>query len=64
MAANTDDIEQIATRVFGSREQARRWLQKPAIGLDGRRPFDLLTSDEGRQLVEDYLGRIEYGVYT
>ena len=34
------------------------------IGLDQRRPIDLMTTPAGLELVEDYLGRIEYGVYT
>jgi len=35
-----------------------------ATGLDQRRPIDLLTTPAGVELVEDFLGRIEYGVYT
>jgi len=53
-----------ATRVLGSQEEAEQWLKRPAIGLDQRRPVDLLTTPAGVKLVEDYLGRIEYGVYT
>lgn len=53
-----------ATSVFGSRDAAEKWLAAPAIGLDRRRPIDLLSTPAGVELVEDYLGRIEYGVYT
>jgi putative toxin-antitoxin system antitoxin component (TIGR02293 family) len=52
------------TVVFGSQLQAEQWLERPAIGLDRRRPIDLLATPAGTQLVEDYLTRIAYGVYT
>jgi putative toxin-antitoxin system antitoxin component (TIGR02293 family) len=53
-----------ATRVLGSQEEAEQWLKHPAIGLDRQRPVDLLTTPAGTKLVETYLGRLEYGVYT
>jgi putative toxin-antitoxin system antitoxin component (TIGR02293 family) len=53
-----------ATRVLGSQEEAEQWLERPAIGLDQQRPVDLLTTPAGVKLLEDYLGRLEYDVYT
>lgn len=53
-----------ATRVFGTQEAAERWLDRPAIGLNRRRPLDLLATPKGVELVEQFLGRIEHGVYT
>jgi len=53
-----------ATSVFGSRTAAEQWLSQPATGLDQRRPIDLLTTPAGVELLEDFLGRIEYGVYA
>jgi putative toxin-antitoxin system antitoxin component (TIGR02293 family) len=53
-----------ATAVLGSQEEAERWLERPAIGLEQRRPIDLLATPAGVRLVEELLGRIEYGVYT
>jgi putative toxin-antitoxin system antitoxin component (TIGR02293 family) len=53
-----------AISVFGSRTAAEQWLAQPATGLDQRRPIDLLTTPAGVELVENFLGRIEYGVYT
>jgi putative toxin-antitoxin system antitoxin component (TIGR02293 family) len=53
-----------ATEVLGSQEDAEDWLRRPAMALDQRRPIDLLASPAGVQLVEDLLGRIQYGVYT
>lgn len=52
-----------ATEVFGSQEEAEHWLERPAIGLDGRRPIDLLATPAGVALVESFLTKLEYGVY-
>lgn len=53
-----------ATDVFGSQAGAEQWLEQPAIGLDQHRPIDLLATPAGVELVEDYLERLEYGVYA
>jgi putative toxin-antitoxin system antitoxin component (TIGR02293 family) len=53
-----------ATHVLGSQDEAEQWLRRPAIGLDQERPVDLLTTPAGVKLVEDYLERLEYNVYT
>jgi putative toxin-antitoxin system antitoxin component (TIGR02293 family) len=53
-----------ATAVLGSQEEAEQWLQRPAMGLDQRRPIDLLATQAGMEIVQDFLGRLEYGVYT
>ena len=53
-----------ATALLGSQADAERWLESPAIGLNQRRPIDLLATPAGVEMVEDYLGRLEYGVYT
>lgn len=53
-----------ATTVFGTQEKAEQWLEKPATGLNQRRPIDLLSTPAGVELVEDFLERLEYGVYV
>ena len=53
-----------ATAVFGSQVEAEQWLERPAVGLDQRRPIDLIATPAGVEIVEDFLGRLEYGVYT
>ena len=53
-----------ATDIMGSQEAAETWLLEPAIGLNNRRPIDLLASAAGAKAVENYLTRLEYGVYT
>ncbi len=53
-----------ATTVFGSQKEAEQWLEQPAIGLDQRRPIDLLATPAGVEIVEDFLTQLEYGVYV
>ncbi len=53
-----------ATEVFGSQKEAEQWLERPAIGLNQRRPIDLLETPAGVELVETYLRQLEYGVYV
>lgn len=53
-----------ATAVLGSQDEAEQWLQQPAMGLNQRRPIDLLATPAGVEILQDFLGRLEYGVYT
>jgi putative toxin-antitoxin system antitoxin component (TIGR02293 family) len=53
-----------AIDVFGGQEDAERWLERPALGLDGHRPIDLLETPAGTEMVEELLGRLAYGVYV
>lgn len=52
-----------AIGVFGSEDAASVWMNKPATGLENRKPADLLVTYPGTELVEQYLTQIEYGVY-
>lgn len=53
-----------AIEIFGSQEEAERWLDQPAPGLEQRRPLDLLATPAGVEMVETLLARLEYGVYA
>jgi putative toxin-antitoxin system antitoxin component (TIGR02293 family) len=53
-----------ASAVLGSRVDAERWMAHPALGLDGARPIDLLRTLQGTELVTEFLGRLEHGVYS
>ncbi|HEX8469352.1 MAG TPA: antitoxin Xre/MbcA/ParS toxin-binding domain-containing protein [Allosphingosinicella sp.] len=53
-----------AIEVFGSQEEAEQWLDRPAIGLNQNRPIELLSTTAGTEVVEQYLERMEYGVYA
>ncbi|WP_260961025.1 type II RES/Xre toxin-antitoxin system antitoxin [Pseudomonas citri] len=62
-ALNYAEVLEKATDVLGSRELAEQWMVKPARGLDGEIPIDLISNSVGYELVTDFLTRIEYGVY-
>lgn len=52
-----------ATAVFGSQKAAEDWLGTPSKYLEGGVPLELIDNPAGFQAVEEYLERIEYGVY-
>lgn len=53
-----------ATTVFGSQEEAEKWMVEPAIGLNGNTPIDLIATTAGADLVETFLDQIDHGVYV
>ena len=53
-----------ATEIFGSEENAVKWLKTPNKVLDGITPVQAMSSRFGAEEVMDILGRIEYGVYS
>jgi putative toxin-antitoxin system antitoxin component (TIGR02293 family) len=57
-------IGALATEVLEDEGRALGWLKRPQIGLGGRTPLSLLTTDAGCVEVERLLTRIEHGVYA
>ena len=57
------EIMEKATEVLGTRALAEEWIVKPALGLDGEAPINLIANAVGYELVSDFLTRMEYGVY-
>jgi putative toxin-antitoxin system antitoxin component (TIGR02293 family) len=53
-----------ATSVLGSQAAAEEWLNKPARAFEGKRPIELLATQTGTQLVEDFLEQMDYEVYV
>ena len=53
-----------AIDLLGSQEEAERWLLAPAVGLEQRRPIDLMATPTGTALVEQLLDRIDHGIYA
>ena len=54
-----------AGEVLGGEDAALVWMKTPAVGLDGKRPIDvILDSADGIAKVDTYLGRLDWGVYT
>lgn len=61
---NLAEVLTKAEEVLGTREAAEQWLARPAIGLNSRRPIDLMTTAQGAELVKTLLDQMEYGVYA
>ena len=47
--------------IFGSIAEFRSWLDVPAYGLGNQRPFELMQTSGGIDLIDDELARIEFG---
>lgn len=58
------EVTALAESALGTRDLAEEWLNSPAIGLDGKKPLEMLTTAPGIAAVKELLGRIEYGVYA
>ncbi|HBP6378401.1 antitoxin Xre/MbcA/ParS toxin-binding domain-containing protein [Pseudomonas aeruginosa] len=52
-----------AMSVFGTQQLAEEWLSRPCKFLEGNIPLEMIDNPVGFQAVEDYLTRIEHGVY-
>lgn len=48
-------------KIFGEKIQFTRWLEKPAYGLGGFVPLEMMRTSGGVDLIIDELTRIEYG---
>ena len=51
-------------QVFDSPDLFREWLWTPSKALGGKKPFDLLDSSFGFELVENEIIRIQHNVYS
>jgi len=51
-----------AVAVFGDEQKATHWLSTPLALFNNRPPTDLLATDEGVELVERTLNRIERNI--
>lgn len=47
--------------IFGNVDSFNNWLHKPAFGLGGREPYQLMGTLTGIDLIFDELVRIEFG---
>ena len=53
-----------ATDMLGSQKEAELWLNRPAIGLNHKRPLELLTTQQGMKAVDTYIEQIRHGSYV
>lgn len=63
----SDSFRQLARHALqlGLNEaRSRAWLRKPAFGLGGKLPMELLEEPGGLELLEELVGRIAYGAHS
>lgn len=53
-----------AANVFGDADIAREWMHCEVPALSGSRPVDLIDTAQGRDMVGQVLGKIEYGEFS
>jgi putative toxin-antitoxin system antitoxin component (TIGR02293 family) len=53
-----------AVRVFDSIDHARIWLEEPKRRFGRRTPLEMLRTEIGGRMVEEFIGQIEYGMFA
>ena len=53
-----------AVTVFGDRDRARNWLNKPKKRFEERTPLQMLRTEVGGRMVEEMLGQIDEGMFA
>lgn len=53
-----------AVKVFADIDLARAWLNKSKKRFDGRTPIEMLQTDIGARMVEEFLVQIDYGMFA
>lgn len=56
-------IYELALRVFGDPDKARRWLSRPKHRFEERSPLSLMRSEPGGHSVEEALIQIDEGMF-
>jgi putative toxin-antitoxin system antitoxin component (TIGR02293 family) len=57
-------LYQLAVRVFGNPEKARKWLSRPKHRFEERTPLAMMRTDQGGRGVEEMLYQIDEGVFA
>ncbi len=50
--------------VFGSLDKFKRWMKSPILAFNNNNPITYLDTIFGFELIEQELGRIEYGIFA
>lgn len=56
-----EDIEKLATEVFGNAEKAAAWLRKPMRLFAGKSPLEAATDEGNVQVIRDLLHSLDHG---
>jgi len=57
-------LYELAVRVFGNPDKARRWLTHPKIRFEERTPLAMMRTEAGGRGVEEMLYQIDEGVFA
>jgi putative toxin-antitoxin system antitoxin component (TIGR02293 family) len=57
-------LYELAVKVFGNADKARKWLTRPKFRLDERTPLLMMRSELGGRRVEEMLYQIDEGVFA
>ena len=56
-------LEQEARRLFeGDKQLAHEWMQRPARGVGGRTPVEMLDGEGSAEVLFEFMNRLERGV--
>lgn len=58
------DLYSFGYEVFENVENFNAWLFVPNQALGGKKPFDIIDNQFGRDEIRNLIGRIEYGIYS
>ena len=54
-------VQALAEEVFGDAEEANKWLRQGLGALDRQAPLELAGTEAGARVVEQILGKIDWG---
>lgn len=54
----------MAREIFGENAETLNWLRSPKKKLDDKKPLELLSTEIGAQVIEEYLGQIQSGYFA
>ena len=53
-----------AVQVWNTPERAREWLSAPKKRFEGRTPIQMLRTEIGGRMVDNFLGQIDHGMFA
>ena len=57
-------VYELAVKVYGDRDDGRKWLTGPKKRFEGRTALAMLRSEVGEQAVQDFLIQIDEGYFA
>lgn len=60
-ADQVEDIERLATKVFGNADKANAWLRKPMKRFSGKSPLEAANEKANAQAIRELLNGLDHG---